>query len=179
MRAKVGFVARLLAGEVPVDLEEVFDDAGIALFPGTWTELRAHCSCPDWENPCKHIAAVLYVFADQLDADPWLLLAWRGRTRDQILDPLRGSTGSDAASEEVAPWWPFTGARMPEPGDLLVPRADLLSADRDRSDAVLDGLEVLDVQVTGVPFREVVRPAYDRLVMTGAPVEGERDNDRR
>lgn len=179
MRAKVGFVARLLAGEVPADLEEVFDAAGVALFPRTWKELRAHCSCPDWENPCKHIAAVLYVFADQLDTDPWLLLAWRGGTRDQILDPLRGSASSDAGSEEVAPWWPFTGPSMPEPGDLPLPGADLLPADRDRSDAVLDGLEVLDVQVAGVPFREVVRPAYDRLVTTGAPVEAERDKDRR
>src|SRR3954449_5635080 len=93
MRAKVGFVARLLAGEVPPDLEDVFDAAGVALFPGRWEELRAKCSCPDWENPCKHIAAVLYVFADQLDTDPWLLLAWRGRTREQVLEPLRGGAG--------------------------------------------------------------------------------------
>ena len=168
MRAKVGFVARLLAGEVPADLEDVFDATGVALFPRTWKELRAHCRCPDWENPCKHIAAVLYVFADQLDTDPWLLLAWRGRTREQILGPLRGAVGSEAAAEEVAPWWPFTGARMPQPGDLPLPAADVQPADPDHPDAVLDGLEVLNVNVAGVAFREAVRLAYDRLVTTGA-----------
>jgi len=168
MRAKVGFVARLLAGEVPPDLEEVFHATGVALFPRTWKELRARCSCPDWENPCKHIAAVLYVFADQLDADPWLLLAWRGRTREEILGPLRGTTGPAAMADEVAPWWPFTGATMPQPGDLPPPAGDVQPADPAHPDAVLDGLEVLDVTVAGVTFREAVRPAYDRLPATQA-----------
>jgi uncharacterized Zn finger protein len=165
MRAKVGFVARLLAGEVPADLEEVFQAAGVGLFPRTWRELRARCSCPDWENPCKHIAAVLYVFADQLDADPWLLLAWRGRTREQILDPLRGSSGVEAPADEVAPWWPFTVATMPQSGDLPPPVDDVQPADPAHADAVLDGLEVLDVTVGGAPFREAVRLAYDRLII--------------
>jgi uncharacterized Zn finger protein len=165
MRAKVSFVARLLAGEVPADLEEVFDAAGVALFPATWRQLRAHCSCPDWENPCKHIAAVLYVFADQLDADPWLLLAWRGRTRDEVLEPLRGAAGAVPAVEEVAPWWPFPGGRMPQPGDLPEPApAGVQPADPDRPDAVLDGLEILEVVVAGTPFRDAVRPAYDGLM---------------
>ena len=89
LASRVGFVARLLAGEVPADLEDVFRDAAVELFPPSWSTLDARCSCPDWENPCKHIAAVLYLFADRLDGDPWLLLAWRGRGRDQLLDPLR------------------------------------------------------------------------------------------
>jgi uncharacterized Zn finger protein len=164
MRGKVGFAARLLAGEVPPDLEEVFVASGVALFPGTWRELRARCSCPDWENPCKHIAAVLYVFADQLDDDPWMLLAWRGRTREEILDPLRGSSGVQGAADEVAPWWPFTGATMPRRGDLPPPALDVRPADPAHADAVLDGLAGLDVTVAGVPFREVVGLAYGSLV---------------
>jgi len=170
MRAKVGFVARLLAGEVPADLEDVFRATGVALFPRTWKELRTRCSCPDWENPCKHIAAVLYVFADQLDTDPWLLLTWRGRTREEILDPLRGSSRADAAADDVAPWWPFTGATMPQPGDLPPPAGEVQPVDPAHTDAVLDGLEVLDVTVARVPFRATVRPAYDRLV--AAPRQG-------
>ena len=169
MRGKVRFVARLLAGEVPPDLEELFHTSGVALFPRTWTELRARCSCPDWENPCKHIAAVLYLFADQLDTDPWVLLAWRGRTRKEILDPLRGSSGAEAAAEEVAPWWPFTGTTMPQPGDLPRPADGVQPADPAHADAVLDGLEVLHVTVAGVAFREAVRMVYDRLVAAGGP----------
>ena len=170
MRAKVGFVARLLAGEVPADLEEVFRAAGVALFPRTWKELRARCSCPDWENPCKHIAAVLYVFADQLDTNPWLLLAWRGRSREEILDPLRGGSVADGAADEVAPWWPFNGPSMPQPGDLPPPAGDAQPADPADPDAVLDGLEVLDLTVAGVPFREAVSLAYERLI-TAAEAE--------
>jgi len=165
MRAKVGFVARLLAGEVPADLEDVFGATGVALFPRTWKELRTRCSCPDWENPCKHIAAVLYVFADQLDTDPWLLLTWRGRTREEILDPLRGTSGADAAADEVAPWWPFTRATMLEPGDLPPPAGEVQPVDPAHTDAVLDGLEVLDVTFAGVPFRDTVRLAYDLLIV--------------
>lgn len=118
--ARVVFAARLLAGDVPIELESVFDDARVALFPRRWADLRAHCSCPDSANPCKHIAAVLYVFADQLDADPWLLLAWRGRTRDQVLAAL-GAVGSrpvaadvsvtTTASEPTAPVSPRASAR--------------------------------------------------------------------
>ena len=65
LRAKVGYAARLLAGEIPNDLEDVFLDAGCQLFPRQWKDLRATCSCPDWGDPCKHQAAALYVFADQ------------------------------------------------------------------------------------------------------------------
>ena len=169
MRAKVGFVARLLVGEVPADLVEVFRAAGVALFPGTWKELRARCSCPDWENPCKHIAAVLYVFADQLDTDPWLLLAWRGRSREEILDRLRGSLVTDGTADEVAPWWPFKGPSMPQRADLPSPPADVQPADPAHPDAVLDGLEVLDLTVGGVPFREALSLAYARLAIAAEP----------
>ena len=106
--SKLSFAAQLLAGEVPPELERVFDDVGVSLLPVRWGDLRAACSCPDDENPCKHIAAVLYVFADQLDDDPWLLLRWRGRTRDQVLRHLADAHDRPA---EVAPWWPLLPAR--------------------------------------------------------------------
>lgn len=173
MRSKVGFVARLLAGEVPTDLEAVFERAQVPLFPRTWNELRADCSCPDWENPCKHIAAVLYVFADQLDADPWLLLSWRGRTRDQLLEPLRAPDRAATTADEVAPWWPFAGAAMPASGDLAT--ADVRPPDVDRPDAVLDSLEPLDVLVGNIPFRDMIQPAYAELVASPSEeADGER-----
>ena len=88
LRDRVGLAAHLLAGEVPEELEEVFRQAKAPLFPERWRDLKARCSCPDSANPCKHIAAVLYLFADRLDADPWLVLEWRGRTRDDVLAAL-------------------------------------------------------------------------------------------
>lgn len=117
IRSRVKFVASLLDGEVPPELEDAFSAAGVALFPTTWREVNATCNCPDYENPCKHIAAALYLFADRLDADPWLLLEWRGRTRQQVLADLRGvgagtgsgdaESGAAAAAAAIAPWWPL------------------------------------------------------------------------
>lgn len=162
LAARVGFVARLLAGEVPPDLEDVFRDASVELFPVSWSALDARCSCPDWENPCKHIAAVLYVFADQLDDDPWMLLAWRGRTRDQLLDPLRARTGGVAAASgsAVAPWWPFgEGAQLPV--GLRADADAALGEAPDPPDGVLRRLANLDVDARGRQVCDLLRAAYE------------------
>ena len=73
------YSAKLLAGEMPEDIEEVFGQLGLALFPASSAELAMECSCPDWQVPCKHIAAVFYLLAETFDADPFAILAWRGR----------------------------------------------------------------------------------------------------
>ena len=162
LASRVGFVARLLAGEVPADLEDVFRDASVDLFPASWSTLNARCSCPDWENPCKHIASVLYLFADRLDDDPWLLLAWRGRSRDQLLDPMRARSGSVAAASgsTVAPWWPFgEGARLP--AGLRADRDRALAEPPDPPDCVLRRLAPLDVDVRGMPTHDLLSTAYE------------------
>jgi uncharacterized Zn finger protein len=126
-RARVGFVARLLAGEVPPELEDAFADAGVKLLPARWSDLRADCSCPDWGDPCKHVAAVLYVFADLLDVDPWLLLQWRGRTRDEILAAVGAAAAGAAAAEDhgLPVWWPVTpGRAAPIVGRVELPPAE-------------------------------------------------------
>lgn len=45
-------------------------------------ELDAWCDCPDSDSPCKHAAAALLAFADELQARPELLVAWRCATGD-------------------------------------------------------------------------------------------------
>jgi uncharacterized Zn finger protein len=115
LQSRVGYAAAMLAGEIPTDLEALFVDAGCSLFPSDWRSLRATCSCPDWGDPCKHQAAVLYVFADQLDADPWQLLQWHGRSRDDVLALFAAGVGGPGATDGVdkspawivAPWWPL------------------------------------------------------------------------
>jgi uncharacterized Zn finger protein len=83
------FRAKLLAGEMPREIEEVFADCGTPLFPHSPGDLDMRCSCPDWEVPCKHLAAVCYVLAEEFDRDPFAMLAWRGRGRDELLAALR------------------------------------------------------------------------------------------
>ena len=83
------FVASLLAGEMPQGLDETFREAGASLYPRVPKELQTHCDCPDWANPCKHVAAVCYIMAEALDRDPWLLFDLRGRTREEVLEALQ------------------------------------------------------------------------------------------
>jgi len=96
MAGRAVFAAMLLAGEMPRDVEEAFAAAGVSLFPASARELVSSCSCPDWSNPCKHVAAVYYLLAEAFDRDPFLILAWRGRRRQELLDHLRVLRGSAA-----------------------------------------------------------------------------------
>ncbi len=94
------FLASLLAGEMPKDVEKAFDAAGLSLFPTRPEELKSDCSCPDWANPCKHVAATYYILAEAFDDDPFLVLAWRGRPREELLERLRELREADPEPEE-------------------------------------------------------------------------------
>jgi uncharacterized Zn finger protein len=99
--AQIGHAAALLDGEL---LPEVADDvrtAGTDLLPGPG-ELQPRCSCPDWADPCKHAAAVCYLVADALDADPFSLLLLRGRRRDEVLAGLRARRRSAEVTMDAA-----------------------------------------------------------------------------
>src|SRR5450432_572214 len=89
MASQAIFAAKLLAGEMPQNIEEAFEAAHVSLFPTTQEDLQTSCSCPDWANPCKHIAAVYYILAERFDEDPFLLFKLRGRTREEIIQALR------------------------------------------------------------------------------------------
>ncbi len=91
------FSARLLAGDLPAELEELFAEAGAPLFPAEIDELDQSCGCPDFAVPCKHLAATFYLLAEAFDADPFHLLHWRGRSRAELLDRLRTLRGAAAA----------------------------------------------------------------------------------
>jgi uncharacterized Zn finger protein len=82
------FVASLLTGEMPRGLDELFRESGASLYPRVPKELQMHCTCPDWANPCKHLAAVCYVVAEVLDRDPWILFDLRGKSREEVLASL-------------------------------------------------------------------------------------------
>ena len=95
------FVASLLAGEMPQGLDETFREAGASLYPRVPKELQTHCDCPDWANPCKHVAAVCYIMAEALDRDPWLLFDLRGLTKEEVLEALQAKM--DVPPVESAP----------------------------------------------------------------------------
>jgi len=82
------YSARLLSGEIPPEVMDVFAEANAPLFPSA-DKMEARCTCPDWEVPCKHIAGVYYHLAEKFEKDPFLLFYFRGRSKDELLDALR------------------------------------------------------------------------------------------
>jgi len=124
LAAQAFFSAQLLGGQVPPEIEEVFGDAGASLLP-SGTDVKTSCSCPDWANPCKHIAAVFYLVAEAFDRDPFQVFALRGRNREQVMEGLRRRrVAATKESEQVQP------AEAPEPledaiADFWAPRESL------------------------------------------------------
>ena len=98
------FAAKLLAGEMPQEIESAFRDAGLSLFPERGDDLKTDCSCPDWSNPCKHIAAVYYLLGEEFDRDPFLIFKMRGMAREEFLALMTESSGAkpDESPEEEA-----------------------------------------------------------------------------
>ena len=83
------FLAQLLAGEMPQDIEGVFTANGLSLFPFNLSEVQAHCTCPDSANPCKHIGAVYYQLADRFSENPFVIFQLRGKSKTEIILALR------------------------------------------------------------------------------------------
>jgi uncharacterized Zn finger protein len=94
----LGYTAALLDGELPPELAEHARASGVDLLPGPG-DLRPRCSCPDSADPCKHAAAVCYLVADEVDADPFVLFLLRGREREEILRELRARRSRPARAE--------------------------------------------------------------------------------
>jgi uncharacterized Zn finger protein len=189
LAAQALFRARLLAGEMPAEIERIFADAGTPLFPRSPRDLEMRCSCPDWEVPCKHLAAVCYVLAEAFDDDPFAMLAWRGRGRDELLAALRGKTAAD-----TGPASPGTGAGLAGSSPALALLADVTAAPLEESladfwsaglsqarlralppspaappDLLLRLSDPPAVEVRGQPLLGVIAPAYDRLAGTTPP----------
>lgn len=105
MAAQALYAARLLSGEMPEDIEELFSSAsvGCSLFPADDGDLVTDCTCPDPANPCKHIAAAHYLLGERFDEDPFLMFLLRGRSQEEIVAELRARrAGPDhEASPEV------------------------------------------------------------------------------
>ena len=154
------YAAALLNGEMPRDIERVFEAVGLSLFPANERDLAMDCSCPDYAVPCKHLAAVCYVLAERFDADPFQILALRGRHREALLEELRtrraAAAPAPAATDDLAAvmeqFW-VTSADLPEQ----------LAGPRKPPDALLDQVPPFPIEVHGERVTELLRPAYRAL----------------
>ena len=173
LAAQAGYAARLLAGDLPHEIEDVFAQAGVPLFPERGSKLVTSCTCPDWANPCKHAAAVCYLMAEAFDDDPFLLLAFRGRDRAALLAELhsqRGMVGEQPGTDssvDPAPVEPPLSASVgnfwsagPAMANVhCLPRATASPG------AVLRQLPRGVLQVRGREVADLLEAAYARLAL--------------
>lgn len=99
--SKASIISRLMLNEVPENIEEIFNDLGLHLLPHSNKDFKTNCSCPDYANPCKHIAGVYYLVASQLDENPFLLFELRGLSKTELQEKLAQTPLGKALSEEL------------------------------------------------------------------------------
>lgn len=116
------WVTHLVLGEVPPSIDDALEGARVKLLPRSSREIEASCSCPDWANPCKHIAGIYYHVASLLDRDPLLLFEFRGLERSKLLKAVAESefgaalqSDADTAEPDLAasvrtPRYPSVGS---------------------------------------------------------------------
>ncbi len=163
LAASAWYSAKLLAGEMPEDIEEVFAAQGLPLFPAAAQELSMDCSCPDWEVPCKHIAAAFYLLAEAFDDDPFTILAWRGRDRDDLLANLQaarsdGPPAADAAGRAGTPLSECLASYFAVQGEIAP-----LTRQATVSGTVLGQLPQVSVSIRGQALAALLEPAYARF----------------
>ncbi len=163
LAASAWYSAKLLAGEMPEDIEEVFAAQGLPLFPATAPDLSMDCSCPDWEVPCKHIAAAFYLLAEVFDEDPFMILAWRGRGREDLLANLQAARGDGPPAADLAdlagpPLADCLDSYFAWQGDIAPPGQQATA-----SGALLGQLPQVSVAIRGKALADLLQPAYARF----------------
>lgn len=100
MASKASIISRLMLKEIPENIEDSFALLGINLLPRE-NDFEADCSCPDWSNPCKHIAGVYHRLAQEIDRDPFLIFELRGLPKEKLLKELAKSPLGQALADEL------------------------------------------------------------------------------
>jgi uncharacterized Zn finger protein len=92
-------VSELLTSNVPLDLEDLLEKINTSLFIKNPDDIDMSCTCPDYAVPCKHIAAVFYILAENFDTDPFLMLLLRGKDKQEIMSAVSDTNESDNAEK--------------------------------------------------------------------------------
>lgn len=105
--SRADLVTKLLMNEMPDTIEDAFTALDLHLLPHSQRDFETVCSCPDYANPCKHIAGVYYLLASALDHDPFVMFELRGLSRDDLRtelarSPLGQILASALATQDVA-----------------------------------------------------------------------------
>ena len=138
----VDSLVELLQGRLAKGVMDRVCRKGDGLFPSP-QEIKLSCSCPDWADMCKHVAAALYGVGARLDEKPQLLFVLRGVDENELL----AIAGQDVALSKAAP----AAAKMLDDSDV----------------AALFGLEMAETPHSAIPI-----PAAPKQPQRSKPLKG-------
>ena len=95
-------ISRLLNRELSPEVMDIAQECGLRIFPRRWNDLQMTCNCPDWAVPCKHLAAVIYMFSHEIDNNPFIVFQMHGVDLLEELEK-RGVEVDDMHKEIVVP----------------------------------------------------------------------------
>jgi uncharacterized Zn finger protein len=113
LRIKAVYAAKLLAGEMPSDVEAILQTLGASLFPQSRKDISFSCTCPDYANPCKHATALSCLLVEQFEADPFVMFHLLGRTRAQVLEALNIQRSGSVKAAKVNATLPAIASAEP------------------------------------------------------------------
>lgn len=157
--------SELALGKLPEEMLDRLAQENIFLLPTTWQELNANCSCPDWANPCKHLAAVYYLIANEVDKNPFILFHLRG-VKTNTLMQAAGFAEPAAAAENKETFIPYTQIKVPIKDNKVEPEfssiLSSLSQEKDSS-AVFALLEESPLFYPEGNFTQLLFKAYRNI----------------
>lgn len=126
-------LGQLLSGQLSRELLTLIDELGLSVLPSEEYRADFSCSCSGW-GLCKHIAAVWYRFADEIDRDPMVLLEMHGLDATRLAALLESAIGSETADEppiaglpiEPHLFWQYPHHSIPEIEPSSTPPASAL-----------------------------------------------------
>ncbi len=164
--ARPDIAASLLAGRMPEDVEEIFAKVGYSLLPSKGKDLKTDCDCFDWSNPCKHVAAVYYILAEEFDRDPFLIFKMRGADVEDLLKAANLRPVEVAAPAGLLPAEPLST----DPGKFW--GRERVTGEPEMSAHVPEMHAALPKQLGSFPFwrgKEKFMPAMEEIYECASP----------
>ena len=162
--------SELSLGKLPEEMLVQLGRNKIFLLPISWQDLKAECSCPDWANPCKHIAAVYYLIANEVDKNPFILFHLRGIETNKLMLSA-GFTGNTSlvveTEENFVPFYQinFSTKDIKKDNEIDLELSTILSyiSQEKASNKIISFLEESPLFYPQGNFKKILLKAYDNI----------------
>jgi uncharacterized Zn finger protein len=184
------YTAKMLSGELPQNVEDLFAPFGLHLFPTDATDLRPTCTCGHPTPWCKHTLCLGILIADQLAADPFLVFTLRGMRGEELVERLRQrrqAASGNSSGGASAVYSPHLGVET-TPLDACLDRFWEAGLELDQVDAPIAPPEVSHpllrrlgpspFEQSRFPFVGLLATCYDVISAAALRDDDEPDADR-